>query len=150
MLQKRYSKMHLVSCTNTHHDITDLVNYEIVKNENLNILQNIIFLQNKKILNLCLRCCILRSYHFVAALTFKCHIQPKDGKNQLDFQIRNFMLKFFEKKSIKIKYCRSLLGAENSWWDHQQPSIFFSVFADFRTLADNSEKPKLVDSKQKN
>ena len=29
---KRYSKMHAVSCTNTHHGITDLVNHGIVEN----------------------------------------------------------------------------------------------------------------------
>ena len=33
--------------------------------------QNIISLQNKKILNLCFRWHILRSYHFVAEVTFK-------------------------------------------------------------------------------
>ena len=27
-----YSKIHLVSCTNTHHDVTDLVNHGMVKN----------------------------------------------------------------------------------------------------------------------
>ena len=29
--------MRPVSCTNTHHDVTDLVNHEMVKNTNLNI-----------------------------------------------------------------------------------------------------------------
>ena len=30
VVQKIYSKMHPVSCTNTHHDVTDLVNYGMV------------------------------------------------------------------------------------------------------------------------
>ena len=30
--QKIYSKMYLVSCTNTHRDVTDSVNYGMVKN----------------------------------------------------------------------------------------------------------------------
>ena len=32
MVQKKYSKMHPVSYTNTPHDVTDLVNYGMVKN----------------------------------------------------------------------------------------------------------------------
>ena len=32
MVQKIYSKMHPVSCTNTHDDVTDLVNHGMVKN----------------------------------------------------------------------------------------------------------------------
>ena len=49
--------MHLVSCTDTHHDVTDLVNHEMVKNTETRISSewNIIFLRSKKIFNLCLR-----------------------------------------------------------------------------------------------
>ena len=43
-----------VSCTNTDHDVTDLVNYAIVRNTKTQE-QNITFTQNKKIINLCLR-----------------------------------------------------------------------------------------------
>ena len=70
---KIYSKMHLISCTNTHRDVTDLVNHGMVKNTKTWISweRNIIFLRNKKILNLCFRWHILRSYRFVAELTFK-------------------------------------------------------------------------------
>ena len=32
VVQKIYSKMHPVTYTNTHHDITDLVNYGMVEN----------------------------------------------------------------------------------------------------------------------
>ena len=73
VVQKLYSKMHLISCTNTHHDVTDLVNHGMVKNTKTWISweRNIIFLQNKKILNLCFGWHILRSYHFVAEVTFK-------------------------------------------------------------------------------
>ena len=74
LAQKIYSKMYLVSCTNTHHDVTDLVNYEIVKNTKTWISREwniIFFLRNKKILNLCLRWQIWRSCRFIAEVTFK-------------------------------------------------------------------------------
>ena len=63
MVQKIYSKMCLVSCTNTHHDITDLVNHRMAKNTKtwISWKRNIIVLWNKKILNLYLRWHILRS-----------------------------------------------------------------------------------------
>ena len=62
----------LVSCTNTHHDITDLLNYGMVKNTKTWISWewHKTFLWNKKILNLCLRWHIFRSYCFVAEVTF--------------------------------------------------------------------------------
>ena len=65
--------MHLVSCTSTHHDVTDFADLGIVKNTKTWISweRNITFLQNKKILNLPLRWHILRSYCFVAEVTFK-------------------------------------------------------------------------------
>ena len=43
--------MHPVSCTNIHHDVTDLVNHGIVKNTKIEYLENGTFLRNKKILN---------------------------------------------------------------------------------------------------
>ena len=62
MVQKIYSKMCLVSCTTFHRDVTHLVNHRMVKNTKIWISweRNIIFLRNKKILNLCLRWHILR------------------------------------------------------------------------------------------
>ena len=65
--------MYLVLCTNTHRDVTDSVNHGMVKNTKTWISWewNIIFLRNEKILNLCLRWHILRSYHFVAEVTLK-------------------------------------------------------------------------------
>ena len=68
-----FSKMHLVSCTNTHHGIINLVNYGMIQNTKTWISweQNITFLWNKEILNLCFRWYILRSYHFVVGVTFK-------------------------------------------------------------------------------
>ena len=73
MVQKIYSKMHLVSCTNTHRDVTDLVNHGMVKNTKTWISweRNIIFLRNLNILNLCFRWHILSSYRFVGEVTFK-------------------------------------------------------------------------------
>ena len=72
VIQKIYSKMYLVSCTNTHRDVTDSINHGMVKNTKTWISweRNILFLWNKKILNLCLRWHILRIYCFVAELTF--------------------------------------------------------------------------------
>ena len=66
-------KIHPVSWTNNHHDVTSLVNHGIVKNTKTWISRelNITFLWSKNILNLCLRCRVLRSYHFVAEVTFK-------------------------------------------------------------------------------
>ena len=73
MVQKIYSNMRPAPCTNTHHDVTDLANHEMVENTKTWISWewNIAFLWNKKVLNLCLRWHILGSYHFVVELTFK-------------------------------------------------------------------------------
>ena len=73
---KRYIQKYTIWCTtniNTHHDVTYLVNQWMVKNKKTWISQgrNITFWWNKKILNLCLRWHILRSYCFVAEVTFK-------------------------------------------------------------------------------
>ena len=73
MVQKIYSKMHPVSCTNAHHDvIISLVNHGMFKNTKTLISWewHITFLWNKKVLNLCLRWHILRNYHFAAEVTF--------------------------------------------------------------------------------
>ena len=40
VVQKIYSKMHLISCTNTHRDITDLVNHGMLKIQKLEYLEN--------------------------------------------------------------------------------------------------------------
>ena len=70
---KDYWKIHHVLCTNTHHEVTDLVKQQMVKNTKTWIPWewNIIFLSNKKILDLCLRWHILRNYCFVAGVTFR-------------------------------------------------------------------------------
>ena len=59
--------------TNTYRDVTNLVNHGMAENIKTWISweRNIIIVRNKKILNLCFRCHILRSYHFVAEVTFK-------------------------------------------------------------------------------
>ena len=70
-----YSKMHPVSCTNAHHDTTDFINHGWLKIQTWIFWErNINFLQNKKILNLCLRWHILRSYRFLAEVTFKAKV----------------------------------------------------------------------------
>ena len=72
VVQKICAKMHLVSCTNTRHNVTYLVNNGMVKNTKTSITweRNITFLQNKKILNLCFRWHILTSYDLVVEVTF--------------------------------------------------------------------------------
>ena len=72
LVQKIYSKVCPVSCTNTHHDVTDLVNNGMLKNTKTWISWewNITFLRNEKVINMCLRWHILRSYSFVAEVTF--------------------------------------------------------------------------------
>ena len=54
LVQKIYLKMHPVSCSDTHHDVTDLVNHGMVKNRKTWISweQNITFLRNKKKIHL--------------------------------------------------------------------------------------------------
>ena len=73
LVQKIYSKMYIVPCTNTHCDVTDSVNHGMVENTKtwISSERNMIFLKNKKNLNLCHRWNILRSYCFVAEVTFK-------------------------------------------------------------------------------
>ena len=68
-----YSKMHPVSCTNTHHAVIDLVNHAMLKNTKTWISweRYITLLRNNKILNLYMRWHILRNYCFVAEVTSK-------------------------------------------------------------------------------
>ena len=101
---KEYSKMYLVSCTNTHLDVTIMVNHGMVKNTKTGISweQNIIFLQNKKILNLYLRWQILRSYCFVAEVIIKSYM-----RYQVDFLIP---LKL-QKISCCFGLCRKIILA---------------------------------------
>ena len=73
VVQNIYSKMHLVSCSNIHRGVTDLLNHKMAKNTKtwISWQQNITFLWRKKILNLFFRWHILKSYCFVAEVTFK-------------------------------------------------------------------------------
>ena len=91
MVQKIYPKMHLASCSNISHGVTDLVNHGMFKTTKTWISweQNITFLQNKKILNLCLRWHILRSYCFLVEVTFKVNfkITSQPGKQTIIIHI---------------------------------------------------------------
>ena len=92
-VQKIFSKMHLVSCTNTHRDVADLVNHWMIKITKTRIFWewNINFLRNKSILNLCLQWHIWRSYCFVAEVTFKLkptHAPVLNGKYQVRLNIK--------------------------------------------------------------
>ena len=122
LVQKIYSKMNLVSCTNTHCDVIDLVNHGKVKNTKtwVSSEQNIIFLRNKKILNLCFRWHILRSYHFVAEVTFNenkkineklTDLQRKFDKLVSDNEILQSKIIVAEKT---LKTCQENLSSNNS------------------------------------
>ena len=76
VVQKIYLKIYLVSCTNTHRDATYSINHGVVKNTKtwISSERSRIFLRNEKILDLCLRRHILRSYYFVAEVTFETNI----------------------------------------------------------------------------
>ena len=71
-LHDLWFKRYIQKCTLSHALVTDLVNHGMVKNTKTWISWEWnISLRNKKILNLCFRWHILRSYRFVAELTFK-------------------------------------------------------------------------------
>ena len=103
VVQKIFSKMHLVLCTNTYHDVIDLVNHGMVKNTKTWISweRNIIFLRNKKILNLCFRWHIL-SYCLVAEVTFKTKLSVATVNNS--FQL----LPISCYKELHLSCCRGL------------------------------------------
>ena len=90
MVQKIYSKTHPVSCAYIHHDVTDLVNQGMVKNTKtwISWKWNITFLRNKKILNLCHRWHILRSFRFVGEATFK-HVHFRNFGCQFRVAVKN-------------------------------------------------------------
>ena len=119
MVQNIYSKIHLVLYTNIHHDVTDLLNHGIVKNTKtwISWKQNIIFLQNKKILNLCFRWYILRIYHFLAEVTFKVAI----------FNVLKLILKI-EDKNIKFEDFNLLQFYSKTCFNHlnkQNPFVCY-------------------------
>ena len=107
--------MHPVSCTNTHHDVTDLVNHGMVKNTKTSISRerNIIFLRNKKILNLCVRWHILRSYRFVAVVIFNLKEWHQNAQLQIFFQANITVGK-------RLKICQG--------WPHLRSGRFIRVF----------------------
>ena len=78
--------MYFVTCTNVHLEVTNLVNCEMVQNAKFWISweRKIAFLQNKRNLNLCLRWYMLRSYRFVAEVTFNgfCFIEITNFSNK--------------------------------------------------------------------
>ena len=115
--------MHHVSCTNTHHDVTGFVKHGLIKNTKIWISRerNIIFLSNKKILNLYLRWYILRNYCFVAEVTFsdykKCQEKLKIN-SQLDSQWK--------------VYINSLILMNNGFASNfKAKSILFNTFSSF-------------------
>ena len=115
VVQKIYSKMYFVSCPNTHRDVTYLVNHGMVKNIKTWISweRNVIFLRNKKILNLRLRWHILRSYCFAAEVTFKWSINKKlwiRWKRKIcdeNLFFRQYWIKFYKAFKNDICWCKT-------------------------------------------
>ena len=72
LLNELWFKRYIQKCTlsHFHHDVTDLENQGMVENTK-SWEQNITFLRNKKILNLCFTWQTLSSYRFVAQVNFK-------------------------------------------------------------------------------
>ena len=122
MVQNIYSEMHLVSCTNTHCDVTDLVYHKMIKSIKTWIPWewNITFLWNKKILDLCLRWHILKSCCFVAEVTFKC------SGNIMLYQFHDWPMKHIPKHKSNHQFNCSLftnlekvlktMYRENHWY----------------------------------
>ena len=71
--------------------------------------QNIIFLQNKKILNLCFRWHILRSCHFVAEVTFK----EKKVSGEIACALISLFLVQIEKACKLVNYLESICFLQN-------------------------------------
>ena len=69
--------MRPVSCTNTHHDVKIWQIMGWLKIQTLEYLENGTFLRNKKVLKLCLRQHILRTYSFVMEVTYN-NISTRD------------------------------------------------------------------------
>ena len=108
------SNIFLVQCwtLETHHDVTDLVNHGIVWNTKTWISweRNITFLWSKKIINLCLKWHILRSYRFVAEVTFN------EDNMKADLEIQKF-------RQIDM-----LLVVSFSFYFHLQNRVHFVTF----------------------
>ena len=111
MVQKIYSKMHPVSCTNTHHDITELVNQGMVKYTKTWIYRKwkVAFLRNEKILNLFLRWHILKSYRFVAQVI---SVNTICTAPKMKFSIKDFFRKRDQIHSLHF------LGSVDSTWHY--------------------------------
>ena len=121
-----YSKMRPVSCTNTYHDVTDLVTHGKVKNTKTwtSWEPNINFSRNKKIINLCLRSHILRSDHFVSEVIFNIWF------SMLRSTHRKWYLKMWYLKIFK----GFLKNFVNFTRKHLYWSLFIIKFHTFRTF----------------
>ena len=117
--------MHPISCTNTHHDVTNLVNHGMVKNTKTWISweQNISFPGHKKILNLYLRWHIFRSYRFFVAEV------PLESQKQC---LQGFYSKRCSLKSLKIYRKASLLGSQAGGQHlHQIETLVLVLYCEF-------------------
>ena len=96
--------MHPISCTNTPHDFTDIVNHEMVIKTKVWISRkwDRVFPQNKKTHNLCLKWLILRYYSFVIDVTFKLP-STKDKKWGKKFMATLEFHKYLEKPVMFLR-----------------------------------------------
>ena len=129
--------MHPVSRTNTHRDVTDLISHGMVKNTKT-WERNTIFLRNKKILNLCFRWHILRSYHFVAEVNFNSSKRigsdvqiTKAVNNNLIKQLKNNEKQCWTNTQYLRRECVEIIGrsktAESMHLEHTVCKVFNSI-----------------------
>ena len=131
VVQKICSKMYLVSCFNIHRDVTDSVNHGMVKNTKTWISweRNIIFLRNKKDLNTCLSWHILRSYRFVAEVTFKVEqINHNDC-----YKAQRFLFLLLLKLILKKFQCFHYF-ASRIWWNDMCLCKFYNFITILSSL----------------
>ena len=143
VVQKIYSKMHLVSCTNTHRDVTDLVNHGMAKNTKTWISweRKIIFRRNKTILNLCFRWHILRIYRFVAEVTFNITlpsliVQLVIAKAGITFSVLHVFMDLISAwVLIYSVFICFLCGEYMFWWMYDGPLGFKFLFLPYNLQA---------------
>ena len=135
---KKYLKIHLAPCTNTHQNITGFVNHGVFKTTKTWIFweQNITFLQNKKVLNLCLRWHILRNYCFLVEVIFN---------NSVNYSINNSSLSSFNYYPITYhdyhSYKIDLLG--KIWKKINLPNFMWLSFEIFKVM--NNVFPRFME-----
>lgn len=142
------------SCTNTHYNITDLVNHGVGENAKtwISLELKITFLWNKKNFNLCHRWQILRSFCFEAEVTFKfisfenhsllikcksqCYRLYRTNKTSSNIIINNILLiwliQLHQFKFGHYQTCHYFLDPQNQNCQHHLHQNFFFISINFK------------------